>query len=97
MFKGSFHRGWRVPRFFIFFLLAVLAFGLIIMLLWNWLMPLLFNLPEISYFQSLGLLLLSKILFGFHGRHNRWHYHRERCEQWRKKYEEMHGKTGETA
>jgi hypothetical protein len=67
------------------------------MLLWNWLMPVLFHLPQISYLQSLGLLLLAKILFGFHGRRSRWHYHRERCREWKKKYEELHGKTGETA
>lgn len=35
------------------------------MYLWNWLMPLLFKLPVISFLQAIGLLVLSKILFGF--------------------------------
>lgn len=39
------------------------------MYLWNWLMPEIFNLTVINYWQALGLLILSKILFsGFkHG------------------------------
>ena len=32
-------------------------------LLWNWLMPVIFGLPEISVFQSAGLLLLTSLLF----------------------------------
>jgi len=31
--------------------------------LWNWLMPMLFNLPKITYWQSWGMLLLSHLLF----------------------------------
>jgi len=32
--------------------------------LWNWLMPVIFGLPHIGFWQALGLLLLSRILFG---------------------------------
>ena len=32
-------------------------------LLWNWLMPVIFGLPEISVFQSAGLLLLTSLMF----------------------------------
>ena len=32
--------------------------------LWNWLMPSIFGLHEISYWQALGLMALSWILFG---------------------------------
>ena len=32
-------------------------------LLWNWLMPQLFDLPRVSFFQAFGLLLLSGMLF----------------------------------
>lgn len=54
-------------------LAAVLAlfFGWIVMLLWNWLMPDLFSLPRIGYWQAWGLVLLSHILIkpgiGGHG------------------------------
>lgn len=34
-----------------------------VMLLWNWLMPVIFGLPAISFWQALGLNLLSGFLF----------------------------------
>jgi hypothetical protein len=37
------------------------------MLLWNWLMPTIFNLCFINFWQALGLLVLSRILFGGFG------------------------------
>lgn len=52
--------------------LAVLfafLFGWAVMLLWNWLMPEIFGLPSITYWQGWGLVLLSHILLkgGSHG------------------------------
>jgi hypothetical protein len=38
------------------------ASGLVIMWLWNWVGTDLLSLPEINYFQSLGLLMLSNLL-----------------------------------
>lgn len=32
-------------------------------LLWNWLVPVIFGLPEVSLLQCLGLMLLSGMLF----------------------------------
>lgn len=46
--------------------LAIL-FGYILMSLWNGLMPELFDLPMITYWQAVGLFFLAKILFGFGG------------------------------
>ncbi|MBN1150630.1 hypothetical protein JXA84_05350 [candidate division WOR-3 bacterium] len=37
--------------------------GLFVKILWNWLMPCLFSLPRISYWQAWGLVILSQILF----------------------------------
>ncbi len=39
-------------------------FGFIVMRLWNWLMPEIFGLKTVTYWQAWGLLLLSCILFG---------------------------------
>lgn len=44
-----------------------ILFGYILMSLWNWLMPELFDLPMITYWQAVGLFFLAKILFGFGG------------------------------
>lgn len=43
--------------------LAIL-FGFIIMWLWNWLMPEIFGLPTLTFWQSAGLFILLKILLG---------------------------------
>jgi hypothetical protein len=41
----------------------VFLFGLIVMLLWNWLMPDIFGLKRLTYWQAWGLLILCSILF----------------------------------
>ena len=38
--------------------------GFIVMQLWNWLLPALFGWHLITFWQALGLLALSRILFG---------------------------------
>jgi len=48
---------------FMAFVAFTFLFGLVVMLLWNWLMPDIFGLRTITYWQGWGLLLLSHILF----------------------------------
>jgi hypothetical protein len=43
-----------------------LALGAAVMVLWNWLMPALFHLPAISYWQSVGVIVLCHLLFKGH-------------------------------
>lgn len=38
--------------------------GTVVQWLWNWLLPPLFGFPPVTYWQGLGLLALSRILFG---------------------------------
>ena len=40
-----------------------LALAWPVKLLWNWLMPLIFGLPAISFWQAAGMMLLVNILF----------------------------------
>ncbi len=40
-----------------------LLVGFPLMLLWNWLMPVIFGLPVIGFWQSVGMFFLSSILF----------------------------------
>lgn len=42
-------------------------FGFAVKLLWNWIMPAVFGLKMITFWQAFGLVLLAKILFGGHG------------------------------
>ncbi len=71
-------------KFVLFVLLAVTALSFVIMSLWNWLMPGLFGLHQIGFWQALGLLLLSKILFGgFRGRGGpQMHWRGRMMERW---------------
>ena len=48
-----------------------LVFGLVVKLLWNWLMPAIFGLGVITYWQAFGIVLLAKLLFGGFGHHHR--------------------------
>ena len=45
-------------------LVAAFVVGVVVMGLWNWLMPALFGVPVIGYWQAVGLLVLSKLLLG---------------------------------
>jgi hypothetical protein len=58
----------RGLKVLLFVALAATVFSFVLMELWNWLMPVIFGLHAISFWQALGLLVLSKILFsGFRG------------------------------
>ena len=84
------HRIGRVLKVIAFVVVAAAVFGFIIMHLWNWLMPGIFGLHTITYWQGLGLLILAKILFGgFHrggGGRRHWRQHME--ERWASMSEE---------
>ena len=55
----------RKAAMFLFFVpLALFAFGSIVMLLWNAILPEVANVSRINFWQALGILVLSKILFG---------------------------------
>jgi hypothetical protein len=55
--------GGKIAGIILLVIIGIGAFGAIVMLLWNALMPDIFHLPQITFWQALGLLLLSKILF----------------------------------
>lgn len=79
-------KGYRVARGLKFFLLAVLAvaaFSFAVMSLWNWLMPAIFGSRLITFWQAVGVLLLSRILFGrFGGGPGRMHWRHRMMERW---------------
>lgn len=47
----------------IVFLIYVLIVGTVVMWLWNWLMPMIFGLPELTWMQSLGIYALAQMFF----------------------------------
>ncbi|MBC7570660.1 MAG: hypothetical protein H7319_13115 [Spirosoma sp.] len=58
---------WRGLRFIGFGLLLGVLAGFVVMGLWNALLPDILGVSAITFWQALGLLLLSRILFGRYG------------------------------
>ncbi len=92
--KTNFEHGrrhnFRASRaFFIPMLLAGLfLFSGAVMLLWNAVLPDVTGVHAVTYWQAMGILVLSKILFGGfrgmhnHGRHHHHHLGRDLKEKW---------------
>ena len=73
-------------KFALFGVLFFTVFSYAVMHLWNWLVPGIFGWHAISFWQAVGLLVLSKILFGgfghrFGGGPGR-HWKRRMAERW---------------
>jgi hypothetical protein len=75
-------------KMLLFGVVALLVFGLVTRELWNWLMPSIFGLRAITFLQALGLVLLSKILFGGFHRHGGGRRGWKREERWASMSEE---------
>lgn len=70
-------------------LIFVGLLGLVTQLLWNWLVPVLFNGPLITFWQALGLLILSKILLWPFGKKHHDHKSGYWKPYWREKWNQM--------
>lgn len=66
---------------------AFVLFTFVVMWLWNWLIPEVFNFGVVTFWQAAGLLVLSKILFSGTGTGHRWHSDR-RKKYWHSRFEE---------
>jgi len=92
------HWGSKVLMFVLFAALFLLVFSFVVMWLWNWLMPAMFGWHVITFWQALGVLVLSKILFGgFRGGPRRhWGWRRRMFERWEQMTPEEREKFRET-
>lgn len=74
----------RALTFLVFAVLAAVGFSIVVMSLWNWLMPALFGSRLITFWQALGLLALARILFGRlgGGPGRRMHWRHRMMERW---------------
>ena len=60
---------WIAPLAILGMLLFVAIGGVVVRLLWNWLLPPIFGWPQVTFWQALGMLALCRILFGGFGLH----------------------------
>jgi Ca2+/H+ antiporter, TMEM165/GDT1 family len=74
----------RIVKFLIFGLIFFALFTFVVKGLWNWLMPGLFGWHVITFWQALGILVLSKVLFGSFrgGPHRNWNWRGRMIERW---------------
>lgn len=77
----------RALKIVVIVTIALTVVSFVAMNLWNWLVPALFSGPTITFWQALGLLVLTRLLFGglhrgpFGGGHFRRHHWRHRMKQ----------------
>jgi hypothetical protein len=74
----------RFLKFAALAVVAVAVFSFVVMALWNWIVPPVTGWHAITYWQALGLLILSKILFGGFRGSGRWHWRHRMMEKWEK-------------
>lgn len=79
---------WKA-KIILFGIAAIVALGAIVMWLWNWIVPELFNGPVISYWQAAGLLVLTRILFRGFGGMNRCSMQYGGWNSWKNKWDKM--------
>jgi len=73
---------WKYGAKYLFwFLVMIVMLSAVVMLLWNWLIPQLFNGKMINYGQALGLLVLVRILTGF-GKSGAYHFKNKLNHGW---------------
>jgi len=85
-------RGFRLRRglrFLAFGLFLGALVGFVVMWLWNALLPAILGVSTITFWQALGLLVLSRILFGGYGgrgfgggHNNRQHWREKMAGRW---------------
>jgi hypothetical protein len=81
---------YKIPMFIVLGTLIFIGLGLVIESLWNVLIPQLFNGPAITFWQAIGLFVLSKILlhsFGF-GRYHGHGWNGRKFSYWKSRMEE---------
>lgn len=90
----------KVIKIIAMVILGVVIFLLanyLLMRLWNWLMPDLFGVGTVTYWQALGIFILAKLLFGFGGgggkskggsSHKKKIKSSNKCRSWRRDFNE---------
>jgi hypothetical protein len=81
---------YKIPFFAALGALALIGLGYLVMSLWNMLVPVLFSGPVITFWQAVGLFVLTKLLLHSSGfnRHHSYYMNRGRHYHWKARMEE---------
>lgn len=94
MFNQSDRNGFnpaKIGAIVLFFVGVVFGLGAIVMFLWNAILPEVANVKPLNLWQAIGLLILSKILFGGMrwGDSNKGRAFRSKRGRWKEKWMNM--------
>jgi hypothetical protein len=79
----------KKPLFFLLILAMVFVLPVVVMLLWNAILPDAIGVNTINYWEALGIFILSKILFGGFGPGRRSHKMNHRKAKMKERFMEM--------
>lgn len=71
------NKGLKIVSGILIFAVCFVGITFTVMLLWNELMPQLFSLTSLTFWQTAGLLVLARLFFGSHG-HGKPHFGRKK-------------------
>ena len=94
--KNKVAKGVKIVAMIVLGIVIFLLANYLLMRLWNWLMPDLFGLPTVTYWQALGVFVMAKLLFGFGGggkkggktRHKKRFMSSNRCASMRRDFDD---------
>jgi hypothetical protein len=81
------NKGLQIVKWTVVCVAMVMLFTYVTMLLWNWVVPSVFDGRVINFWQALGILVLSKILFGGWGGGGKG-CRTHRYGRWQKRYQD---------
>ncbi len=91
-YRGQHRKIHGLSRGLIFVFLTIvllLILSIVVMFLWNAILPDLIDVKKITFVQSIGLLILCRILFGSFGWNRRHKNHLKKMSYWKEKWMNM--------
>lgn len=70
----------------LFAVVFALVFAVLVEFIWNTIMPAIFNLKSITFWQAFGMVVLAKLIFGGFGHHIHDRWKKDRSDYWHKKW-----------
>ncbi len=68
-----------------FTVVFALVFALLVKFIWNSIMPVIFDLKTITFWQAFGIVILAKLIFGGFGQHTHDRWKKDPSDYWHKK------------
>lgn len=84
--RKAFHIAGHVMVGLAFAIVFALVFAFLVKFIWNSIMPAIFGLTTITFWQAFGIVVLAKLIFGGFGHHAHDRWRKDRSDYWHKKW-----------